>query len=59
MFRQRAPMDINHSPVMNNVGLLSRLVLKGCTYFNGTNFNTMKNKITKVLANWLISKINR
>ena len=59
MFRQRIPMDINHSPVMNNVGFLSRLVLKGCTYLNGTNFKTMKNKITKVLANWLISKINR
>ena len=44
---------------MNNVGFLSRLVLKGCMYFNGTNFKTMKNKITKVLANWLISKINK
>ena len=52
-------MDINHSPVINNVGFLSRLVLKGCTYFNGTNFKMMKNKITKVLANWLISKMNK
>ena len=44
---------------MINVGFLSRLVLKGCTYFNGTNFKMMKNKITKVLASWLISKMNK
>ena len=59
LFKQKTPMDINYKPLINNVGFLSRLVLKGCTYFNGTNFKAMKSKIIEVLANWLISKMNK
>ena len=41
LFRHRTPMETSHNAVKNKVGSLCRLVLKGCTYFKGTNFKIM------------------
>ena len=59
LFRHIKPMDINHNAAKIRVGSLCRLVLKGCTYFKGTNFKIMNIEIIMVFANWLTSKMYR
>ena len=59
LFRHRTPMETSHNAVKNKVGSLCRLVLKGCTYFKGTNFKIMNIEIIMVFANWLTSKMYR